>query len=122
MYIDPDETREVQEKRIEYFKKKSDQHFTDDGRGAAVGEDLHYDEVFSGTLHGPDGGTMFVEDCETGVLAKTRRRTPKGYQKFQTHRFHIGDVEWYATCIILRLEKEKNLRDGRNCTWERLMG
>ena len=32
VHTDLDETREVQEKRIEYFKRKGDPQFTDDGR------------------------------------------------------------------------------------------
>ena len=40
MYTDQDKTREVQEKRIEHFKKKGDRHFTDDGRGAGITVDL----------------------------------------------------------------------------------
>ena len=40
VYTDQDETREVQEKRIEYFKKKSDRDSTNDGRGAEITVDL----------------------------------------------------------------------------------
>ena len=40
VYTDQDETRDVQEKRIEYFKKKGDTHFTEDGRGAEITVDL----------------------------------------------------------------------------------
>ena len=40
VYIDQDEPRQVQERRIEYFEKKGDQHFTDDGRGAEITVDL----------------------------------------------------------------------------------
>ena len=40
VHTDQGETREVQEKRIEYFKKKGDRHFTDDGRGAEITVDL----------------------------------------------------------------------------------
>ena len=40
VYADPDETREVQEKKIEYFKRKGDRQFTDDGRGAEITIDL----------------------------------------------------------------------------------
>ena len=40
VYTDPDETREVQENGIEYFKRKGDRHFTDDGRGAEITIDL----------------------------------------------------------------------------------
>ena len=32
--------QEVQEKRIEYFKRKGDRQFTDDGRGAEITIDL----------------------------------------------------------------------------------
>ena len=39
--INQDEAREVQEKIIEYFKKKKeDWHFTDDGRGAEITIDM----------------------------------------------------------------------------------
>ena len=34
VYIDLDDTREVQENRIEFFKKKGDQQFTMEGRNA----------------------------------------------------------------------------------------
>ena len=40
VYTDQKETREVQEQRIEYFKKKGDQQFTDDGRGAEITIDM----------------------------------------------------------------------------------
>ena len=36
VYTDQEETREVQEKRIEYFEKKCDRHSTEDGRGAEI--------------------------------------------------------------------------------------
>ena len=50
-------------------------------------------EVFSGTLHGPDGGSKFVEDCETEVLAETRCGTKERDQKLQGHCTNIGDLE-----------------------------
>ena len=80
-------------------KKKGDQQFTVEGRtleitvdfvlqarakmsdnkvngpddqAAALGQNLHCYEVFSGTLHGPDGISKFVEDREIGLLEKTR--------------------------------------------------
>ena len=37
---DPEETKKVQKGRIEYFKRKGDQHFTDDGRRAEITIDL----------------------------------------------------------------------------------
>ena len=39
-YTDQEETTEVQEKRIKYFKKKGDRQFTEDGRGAEITIDL----------------------------------------------------------------------------------
>ena len=40
VYTDREKTREVQEKKIEYFKKKGDRQFTMDGRQAEVTVDL----------------------------------------------------------------------------------
>ena len=40
VYHDQDETREVQEQRIEYFRKRGDRQFTDDGRRAVITVDL----------------------------------------------------------------------------------
>ena len=40
MYTDQDETKEVQENRIEYFKKKGEQQFTKEGRTAEITVDL----------------------------------------------------------------------------------
>ena len=40
VYTDQKETREVQDKRIEYFRKKGDQRFTVDGRRAEITVDL----------------------------------------------------------------------------------
>ena len=36
VFFHPEETRGVQEKRIEDFEKEGDRHFTDDGRGAEI--------------------------------------------------------------------------------------
>ena len=44
-------------------------------------------------LHGSDGSSKIMEDCETGVLSKTRRGTKERDQKLQGHCAHIGDVE-----------------------------
>ena len=40
MCTDQDVTRDVQKKRIKHFKKRGDQHFTDDGRRAEITVDL----------------------------------------------------------------------------------
>ena len=36
VYVDPEKTIEVQEERIEKFKREGDRHFTEDGRGADI--------------------------------------------------------------------------------------
>ena len=38
--MEPEETREVQEGRIECFKRKGDHHFTKNGRGTEITIDL----------------------------------------------------------------------------------
>ena len=127
MYTDLEEMREVQEKRIEYFKKKMtdtsrkteeeqrsqltlvlqarakmSEHKVNGPKDAFVSEmikqlpyreDLQCYEVFSGTLHGSDGGSEFMEDCETGVLAETRCGTEERCQRLQGHSADIGDVQ-----------------------------
>ena len=40
VFTDHDETRSEKKRRIEYFKRKGDQHFTDDGRRAEIAVDL----------------------------------------------------------------------------------
>ena len=40
VYMDPEEPKEVQEQKIEYFKKQGDQQFTMNGRGVAIIIDL----------------------------------------------------------------------------------
>ena len=56
--------------------------------------------MFSGTLHGPDGISKFME----GLLEKNGRCPEEGDQKLQGNCADISDVE---VCILLRLEKEK---------------
>ena len=40
VYTDPEETKEVQQKRIEFFKMKGDRHFPEDGREVQISVDL----------------------------------------------------------------------------------
>ena len=40
MYTDLEETKEAQESRIEYFRKKGNQQFTEEGRNAEITVDL----------------------------------------------------------------------------------
>ena len=64
----------------------------------AFGKDLRYCEVLSGTFHGPDGISKFVEDRETGLLGETGRCTEERDQKLQSNSADIGDVE--VVCIL----------------------
>ena len=85
------------------------------------GEDLPYHEVFSGTLHGPDGGPKFVEECETGVLAETRRGTKEREQKLQSHRADISVEVVRVLCCSSSGKGKRTQKLERNCTWEGLM-
>ena len=71
---DLEETKYVQEERIEYFKTKRNQQFSErDGQKTAHGENFHYCEVLSRTIHGTDGITKLVEGCETRLLEESGR-------------------------------------------------
>ena len=98
MFTDLEETQDVQEERIDYFQEKRNQQLTEEGRNAEItvdlvlqaramssdnkvngledaivseiahGENLHYCEVLSRMIHGPDGIPKRVEGCETRLL------------------------------------------------------
>ena len=40
VYVDPEETKEVQQKRIKLFKMRRDRHFSEDGRAVEISVDL----------------------------------------------------------------------------------
>ena len=92
--------QKTHKKRIEYFKKKGVQNFTEDGRNAEITVDMVLQaraklsdhlvhgledamasemskicEMFLGPLYGSDGCSQLVEDCENGFPVKTGRRT-----------------------------------------------
>ena len=61
MCTDPEETKEVQEKRIEYLNKKGDRRFTDDGRGAEITVDLVLQaraEMSENKVNGPEDAVV----------------------------------------------------------------
>ena len=66
-------------------------------QAVALGEDLHCYEVFAGTLHGPDGRSKFMEDCET----------KEEDQKLQGHCADIGDVEMVRVLCYFASGKRK---------------
>ena len=58
MYTDQEETREVQEKRVKYFKEKGDRNITEDGRGAEITMDLVLQaraKMSENKVNGPEG-------------------------------------------------------------------
>ena len=81
-------------------------------------EILHHHDILPGTFHGEGGGTKLLEECEAGISARTRRRSKERDNKVQDHRVNgirsyraiaLTSVmsKWYASCAILRPEKEK---------------
>ena len=61
VYTDQDETREVQEKRIEYYRKKGDRQCTDDGRGSEITVDLVLQakaEMSENKVNGPEDAVV----------------------------------------------------------------
>ena len=141
MYTDQEETQEAQERRIEFFKKKGNQQFTEYGRNAEITVDLvlqaraklsdkkvngpedaivsemikrlpmenmHNCEVLSRTSHGPDGITKLVEL----VFFKKSDAVPtKGIRSYRAIALTSVMSKWYASCALLRFEKEEEPRD-----------
>ena len=61
VYTDQEETRQVQENRIEYFKKKGDQQFTVDGREAEITVDVVLQaraKVCDNKVNGPEDAVV----------------------------------------------------------------
>ena len=54
---------------------------------------------------------------EMGIPAETRSGAQEWDQKLQSYRADVGDVDMVCNREILRLEHDKELRNGR-CTWE----
>ena len=88
VYTDLEETKDVQEERIEYFKKKGNQQLTEEGHNAEITVDLVLqaraklsDNKVNGPvdvivsemiirlpIHGPDGIPKLMEGCETRLF------------------------------------------------------
>ena len=61
-----------------------------------------------------------MEDCGNWVfMRKPDAEQKKGIRSYIAIALTSVMSKWYASCIILRLEKKKNLRVGRNWTWRR---
>ena len=89
-------------------------HRERDDQAFALGNDLHYYEVFSGTLHGSDGISKFVEDRETGLLEELGAEPKKGIRSYKDIALTSVMSKW--SCISLRLDKGKGPRTGIICT------
>ena len=69
-----------------------------DDQKVALGKELQYCEVLSGTFMGLMGFSKFVEDLETGLCEETGRCSKVRDQKLQSNSTDIGDVE--VVCIL----------------------
>ena len=69
-------------------------------------ENLHYCQMFSRTLHGPYGIPKLVEGCETLFLKKPDTAPTKGIRSYRAIALTSVMSKWYASCVLLRLEKE----------------
>ena len=129
MYTDPDETKEVQEKRIEYFKKK----VTDSSR--ATEEELRL-RLFENKVNGPEDAVVsemikqlplekiyiitrcfqerFMDHQVRGMLwnwcsYENQMRNQRRGQKFPSHRAGISDVQVVRILFYSSSGKEKEL-------------
>ena len=126
-------TKEVQEIIIEYFRRKGDQQFMMNGRGAEITIDL----VLAGPcknvgdkINGPEDDVVsdmikqlpqetFASSPSTSWNASWVRwrhqalgRKPdaepkKGVRSYRAIALTSVMSKWYAACVILRLEKEE---------------
>ena len=141
MYTDQEETREVRENRIEYFKKKGDQQFTADGRKAEVTVDLFLQvraKMADNKVNGPEDAVVsemikevplekiytitrcfqerFMGQMEAPsswkivilvFLRKPDAEPKKGIRSYRAIALTSVMSEWFASCIKLRLEPER---------------
>ena len=77
----------------------------------------------AGTIHGPDGISKLVDDRETGLLeeADAAPAPKKGIKSFRALALKSVMSKWYASCILLHLEREKSLKTGRTCIQKSVM-
>ena len=66
------------------------------------------------TFSGSDGVSKFMEDRETDLLEETRRCPRKGIRSYRAIALTSVMSKWYASCISLRLEKEKEPEKWKN--------
>ena len=78
VYTDQDETKEVQENRIEYFKKKGEQQFTKEGRSAEITVDLMLQaraKMSNNKVNGPEDAIVseMIKHLPLGTICTTTK-------------------------------------------------
>ena len=148
MYTDQEETKEALESRIEFFNKKGNQQFTEEGRNAEITVDLVLQaraKLSDNKVNGPEDATVsemikkwpmdniytvarcfqerFMGQMESPsswkVLKLVFLRKPdaaptKEIRSYRAIALTSVMSKWYASCIILRLEKEKQPEKWKN--------
>ena len=138
---DQEETKEAQESRIEYFKKKGNQQFTEEGRKAEITVDLVLQaraKLSDNKVNGPEDAIVsemikkllmqkkytfarcfherFMGLMESRsswkivklvFLRKPDAAPKKGIRSYRASALTSVMSKWYASCIILFLQKEK---------------
>ena len=137
-----EDTKEVQEKRIEYFRQEGNQQFTEEGRNAEITVDLVlqararlsekkvnrpedaivsemikklsmekiytatrcFQERFLGQMESPSSWKV----VKLVFLRKPDAAPKKGIRSYRAIALTSVMSKWYASCILLRLEKWKN--------------
>ena len=89
MDTDKEETNETQEDRIEFLKKKGDRHFTVEGRTAEIKVDLV-------------------------LQARAKMSDNKEIRSYRAIALTSVMSKWCASCIIFRLEKEREPENWKN--------
>ena len=148
MDTDQEETKEAQESRIEYFKKKGNQQFTEDGRNAEITVDLVLQaraKLSDNIVNGPEDAIVNemikklpmdkiyilargFQERYLGQMAspsswkvvklvfwkKPDAAPTKGIKSYWVIALTSIVFKWYASCVLLRLEKESEPRKLRN--------
>ena len=69
---------------------------------------------FQARFYGSDGCSQFVEECETGFLAETK----KGIRSYRAIALTSVMSKWYASCVMMRMERRTCQKFGTDFTWE----
>ena len=132
VYTDQEETKEVQENRIDYFKKIGDQQLTVARRNAEITVDLVLQARAKMSVNGPEDAvvsemikqlplekiftiTRCFQELFKGswkivkliFLRKPDAEPKKGIRSYRAVVLSSVFSKWYASCIVLRLESDR---------------